>query len=697
MATLFVSKTTDFRGGAAEIDIDQIIFQNIANAFAIFDEEQFGPGLIENTVAITGGNATDVIDVAFSGAGSFTASGWKFTNWVGDDQLRIFGDTNDQTITGSTQGDFLRGGGGVDKINGGSGADTIQITDDFLIAAGTTIQGGGQAAGTFDRIFIDTGNPAVVDIRPAQISGVEELAFDDASTAIVSGEQIGAGLIVRVVANAGDSVTLSVLDDKADLSGVKFLGFDGDDSIDIEGTSTKSNVLRGSLIADKIAGIDASEDTITGGGGGDTLIGFAGSDNFQYFSGAEAVSGEVVIGGLGNDRLSLINAGAIDFTLVALSELEALDFLTGSSAATFDGKQIGGGAIKTVSGSLAIDKLVVTAVGQIADLSGVNFNTWTNGTDSIAVNGSKAADTLTGSSQNDTLDGKGGADTMAGGLGSDVYRVDNTGDAVNEEAGGGAIDRVITVVDYILTANSEIELFTTNSSSGTSAIDLTGNTLAQEIVGNAGDNILHDGGKGAADTLRGLGGNDTYRVFNAGDVIVESSAQGTADRVTAAVDYVLGTGVFIELFTTNGSGGTSDIDLTGNEIAQQILGNAGDNRLEGKGGADTLRGFGGKDSFAFATALGAGNIDTIVDFNVADDRFLLSAAIFTELDAGPLSGETFRANATGLAQDASDRIIYETDTGNVFYDEDGTGALAGIHFATITANLALTGADFLVE
>jgi serralysin len=44
----------------------------------------------------------------------------------------------------------------------------------------------------------------------------------------------------------------------------------------------------------------------------------------------------------------------------------------------------------------------------------------------------------------------------------------------------------------------------------------------------------------------------------------------------------------------------------------------------------------------------------------------------------------------------SDRIIYETDTGRLFFDADGNGAAAKVQFATIGANLAVTSADFFV-
>jgi hypothetical protein len=314
------------------------------------------------------------------------------------------------------------------------------------------------------------------------------------------------------------------------------------------------------------------------------------------------------------------------------------------------------------------------------------------------VTGSVHADELIGNAAANVLSdgGKGAADSMTGLGGNDTYRIYNSGDIIVEASTQGTADRVMAAVDYVLGAKVCIELLTTNGSTGTSSIDLTGNTLEQTITGNAGANILNDGGKGAADTMQGLGGNDTYRIYNAGDVIIESASQGSADRVASAVDYRLGAGVGIEIMTTNGSTGTSDIDLAGNAYVQKITGNAGDNRLEGREGNDTLSGLGGDDTFVFNTKLGASNIDTVLDFNVADDRFLLSDVIFTAVNSGVLLSGYFRNNTTGLAQDSNDHIIYERDTGELYYDANGTGSGSGILFAKITVGLSLTNADFAV-
>jgi Ca2+-binding RTX toxin-like protein len=194
--------------------------------------------------------------------------------------------------------------------------------------------------------------------------------------------------------------------------------------------------------------------------------------------------------------------------------------------------------------------------------------------------------------------------------------------------------------------------------------------------------------------MRGNGGNDKYYVDNANDAVTEDAGGGT-DQVVASVDYTLAANV--ENIATNAVAGTTAIDLTGNALANDIRGNNGDNILNGKGGADTLRGYGGKDTFVFDTALGASNIDTIADFSVADDTIRLDNSIFTAIvGTGTLSLAQFAANVSGMAQDANDRIIYETDTGKLFYDSNGSAAGGARQFAVLDPGLALTNADFSI-
>ncbi|MEZ5960027.1 MAG: hypothetical protein R3C30_06315 [Hyphomonadaceae bacterium] len=96
----------------------------------------------------------------------------------------------------------------------------------------------------------------------------------------------------------------------------------------------------------------------------------------------------------------------------------------------------------------------------------------------------------------------------------------------------------------------------------------------------------------------------------------------------------------------------------------------------------------------FSTAIGGGNVDAIIGFSVADDTIELSNAVFTGLSAGALDANAFVIGAA--AADADDRIIYNSATGQLFFDADGTGAGAAILFATLAPGLALTSADFII-
>jgi Ca2+-binding RTX toxin-like protein len=185
-----------------------------------------------------------------------------------------------------------------------------------------------------------------------------------------------------------------------------------------------------------------------------------------------------------------------------------------------------------------------------------------------------------------------------------------------------------------------------------------------------------DGGLGA-DTMDGGLGDDTYLIDNAGDYVWEGVGAGT-DTAVASINYTL-------------RANFENLVLTG--TAASGVGNALDNRITGNASANTLTGDEGADTFVFAAALGAGNIDAITDFNVADDTIELDVTIFTGISIGALAVEAFVIGTA--AADGNDRIIYDPTTGALYYDADGDGAGAAVQFATLGTGLALTNNDFL--
>ena len=321
------------------------------------------------------------------------------------------------------------------------------------------------------------------------------------------------------------------------------------------------------------------------------------------------------------------------------------------------------------------------------------------GTAAINGTGNALANMITGTSANNSLDGGLGADMLKGGLGDDTYVVEDAGDIVSELAGQGT-DTVRSSVSFTLAAAVENLTLT-----GAGAINGTGNLFANVLTGNGNANTLN--GSGGADTMNAGLGDDIYIVDNAGDVAFETSAVGGIDEVQSSVTFTLSSN--IEHLTLTGA---NPINGTGNGLANILTGNDAANVLSGMGSSDVLNGVGGNDSlhggagndslqggagndgYFFESALVPANADTIYGFNTADDTFFLDDAVFTSLAAGTLAAGAFRVGTSAL--DADDRILFDSATGQIFYDADGIGGAGAILFATITGGTAVTHADFVV-
>lgn len=146
-----------------------------------------------------------------------------------------------------------------------------------------------------------------------------------------------------------------------------------------------------------------------------------------------------------------------DFSGDSLSNIDTIAFTNaaGSVTAIFDFKQFDGLQILPnvqLSGSAGANHIVVN--GGDFDASTWTFANWTNGADTITINGTADGDTLTGSSRadiiegldgNDTIRGGAGADTLRGGEGNDHFFYDAPSDMSAGESvdgGGGTADAI---------------------------------------------------------------------------------------------------------------------------------------------------------------------------------------------------------------------------------------------------------------
>jgi Ca2+-binding RTX toxin-like protein len=250
---------------------------------------------------------------------------------------------------------------------------------------------------------------------------------------------------------------------------------------------------------------------------------------------------------------------------------------------------------------------------------------------------------------------------------------------------------------------------------------MTGNAGSDNLRGMAGDDQLYgnagsdklDGGDGndaidggaGADVMAGSAGDDVYVVDDARDKVIELVNRGN-DTVRASVSFKLKADIENLTLTgvnaINGTGNSRANELVGNGAANVLKGAAGDDTLSGGLGNDTLTGGNGADTFVFNTALDAlTNVDTVTDFvRKQADHIDLSKAVFTALgNVGGLAQSAFYSSASATsANDADDRIVYNTTTGKLYYDADGLGGVDAVQIATFgtTTHPSLLFSDFQI-
>ncbi|MEX8522490.1 MAG: cadherin-like domain-containing protein [Leptothrix ochracea] len=247
---------------------------------------------------------------------------------------------------------------------------------------------------------------------------------------------------------------------------------------------------------------------------------------------------------------------------------------------------------------------------------------------------------------------------------------------------------------------------------------LTG-TVGNDVLAGGGANDTLNGGLGS-DTMIGGPGNDTYVVGTGGangDVVIELAGQGT-DTVQAGVSYALPINVenltLLDATATLGgvtftaaslaaSGVTlaaqiqsqlltkaSTINGAGNDSDNVLVGNASNNVLGGGLGHDTLTGGAGADQFIFNTLPSAANADTVTDFVVGTDHLVLDTTVYTALNGLAPNANQLVSAPGAVATSATTVLLFDTNTGTLWWDADGNNPGAALPITTLTGVAGLT-------
>ncbi|HYH19533.1 MAG TPA: calcium-binding protein, partial [Azospirillum sp.] len=250
------------------------------------------------------------------------------------------------------------------------------------------------------------------------------------------------------------------------------------------------------------------------------------------------------------------------------------------------------------------------------------------------------------------------------------------------------------------------------------AVSVTGGAGSQIVVGDGEDQFIVLGEDD--DTLRGGGGNDFVGSEGGDDVLWGDSG---VDTVTGGIgnDVLYGNQQDDLLYGNQGTDtlfGGQDLDtLFGGQDGDVLYGNRADDVLYGQLGDDTLFGgqsndvlWGGQGNDVLFGNLGADTLygglgadvfrigaveeggDVIADFEAGVDRIAVVGPNFGSLPSGTLSAQQFELdNPTS----AGATFVFNTRTGVLSFDADGSGTGAAVTIATLNVR-TLSASDILV-
>ena len=493
--------------------------------------------------------------------------------------LPILGTGGDDTLAGTGNNDFIDGGVGADGMTGGKGSDTYVVNDKGDVVTEAADEGTDLVQS--DISYVLGANVEQLILTTGNIDGtgneLDNILIGTEGTNVLDGGE-GADLLIGVGEYEEDTFVVDNVKDKvvgwglvqssvswsfADNGGGGTLVLTGTD--DIDGSGSSDDEYDGITSDDELIG-NVGKNQLSGNGGMDTLDGGEGDDTLDGGDGDDTITG-----GLGADAMT----GGAGNDVYWVDDLN--DTLT-------EGVKKG---VDIVNSS--VDFVLAANVENLALTDEAAIVGTGNALRNVIV-GSDADNVLDGAEGNDEIRGGLGSDTLLGGAGNDYMRGEAGADVMQGGDGNDSLN------------------------GGDQGDILTGGDGGDILEGVDGDDQL-DGGAGA-DSLYGGTGNDTYLVNDSDDVVSENSG-GLADLVLSTISYTLTANV--ERLTL---GGASDIDGTGNSLANLITGNDGANVVDGRSGNDTVDGGAGNDSVVGGdgndTVSGQAGIDTLQGGNGND-------------------------------------------------------------------------------
>jgi Ca2+-binding RTX toxin-like protein len=689
--------------GVAHDADDRIIF-NTTTRQVFYDADGNGSGAAQLIATLS--NATLVAtDIAVEGGSN---GGQPINGTAGNDSL--VGTPGNDTINGFGGNDTLDGLAGDDRLFGGDGDDLLRDVDNFDEPGNDTLDGGlgndtyDLRAGPFadhNPVLVDAGGIDTVlsDHDFVLPDGFDNLELFEGSTGR------GNALNNVIVTHTNEPGLYSV--DGADGNDTLLGGSDQDTFLFAAGSGNYGNdVVDGGKHFDTLSLFGARSAVVVDGRAGIiTGGGIGGSGSVRYSDVERIATGSFDDRLIAHDGVTWEDPNGVHFSGPFLFAAAGNDTLTGGAADDVlqggEGDDLisSGGGHDTVIGGSGNDRFLFDVAPGAANFD--YLYDFASGPDKIVLDG--RVHLASGQSGNFTA---GDARFAANSTGtaqdaSDrvIYNT-STGELWYDADGNGAgnAQLIADQEERTILGATDIEIINGSAAGG------------QVINGTPGNDTLS--GTSGNDTINGLGGNDRLLAGSTGGADVFDGGTGTdsiefKERATSAVVVDFGTGSI-----SGGSSGTisfSNVErvvagnfndrLSGNAASQTLTGQNGADTLAGAGGVDTLWGGAGADRFIFRE-MGTANADRISDWASGSDKVALDNAVMTALggDGNFSSGDARFTAGAGFTsgRDATDRVIYNTSTGSLYYDADGSGSGAAQLIATVLNAPAVAATDIVV-